>query len=326
MNFQKLAPVPQSKELLDRAFRKARQKEQGKSLVGNWLQILRKKEAMKLDIIRANLVEDLKQILNDFPQTAKLPVFYLKLIQLTVDYPLLKKSLGGLNWGMQKINFLHREYVRKINTSKEKNLLYNASKEFYGRISSVLKQISDNLAYLEECRKVMRTYPDIKEMFTVGLYGFPNVGKTTLLNKLAGTKAEVANYAFTTKTINAGYLIQDGKKVQILDLPGTLARQEKMNNIEFQAELVLQELTDLVIFVFDISEISYPFDKQEELLKKVRSMHKIVLVYLSKADLLDEDAIKKFKIKNYSVEEIKEIIAEKYVDKSKKEEVREKEE
>ena len=100
----------------------------------------------------------------------------------------------------------------------------------------------------------MRTYPDVKEMFTVCIYGFPNVGKSTLLNKLTTSKATVAAYAFTTKEINAGYFTVEDKKIQVFDVPGTLARENKMNYIELQAELVVKELADIIIYVFDVSE------------------------------------------------------------------------
>ncbi len=308
MNFQKINPVESNKSMLDIAFRKAREKGQNKNLKGNWLQIIRQKEALKLDIIKDTLIVRLEKILENFPNESELPEFYVKLFQLTLDYPLLKTSFGAISWATKKIRFFHRDYVSKITKCKERDKIKQLSKEFYGRISSILKQISKNLQYLEEARKVMRTYPDVKEMFTVCIYGFPNVGKTTLLNKLTGTKAEVAAYAFTTKSINSGYFKVGEHKVQVLDVPGTLARKEKMNNIELQAELVMKELANLIVYVFDLSGHSiYSFKKQEQLFKNI-SKEKQVLVYLSKKDLLDKKTISEFKYKYYQTDEIKEKI------------------
>lgn len=284
MNFEKLSPVESSKVLLDIAFRKAREKEKQKKLEGSWLQIIRRKESLKLDIVKDTIVQKMEKILSDFPDTNVLPEFYIKLMKLTLDFPELKKSLGAANWASMRIRKLHREYISKINRTTEQPIIRKASTEFYGRISSTLKQIDPNLKYLEESRRIMRTYPDIKDMFTVCIYGFPNVGKSTLLNKLSSTKAKTAAYAFTTKSINAGYITFDGVKIQVLDLPGTLARSEKMNNIEMQAELVLEELSKAVIFVFDVSGSSgYPLDKQKQLFKKVKD--KKPLVYVSKTDM-----------------------------------------
>ena len=305
MNFEKLPPVESSKVLLDIAFRKAREKEKQKKLEGSWMQVIKRKESLKLDIIKDDIVSKLEKILSQFPQTEIMPEFYIKLMKLTLEFSELKKSLGAVNWASRRIRMLHKEYVSKIHRAQEQPLIRKASIEFYGRVSSTLKQIDENLKYLEESRRIMRTYPDIKDMYTVCIYGFPNVGKSTLLNKLSSTKAKTAAYAFTTKTINAGYMDFDGVKMQVLDLPGTLARAEKMNNIEMQAELVLEELAKEVIFVFDVSGSSgYPLDKQKQLFKKVKD--KKPLVYVSKTDLPEGVPGEDFPYKYLTFEELKE--------------------
>ena len=304
MNFEKLSPVESSKVLLDIAFRKAREKERQKKLEGSWLQIIKKKESLKLDIIKDDLVSKLEKIISQFPQTEVLAEFYIKLMKLTLEFSELKRSLGAVNWASKRIRMLHKEYIGKINRTPEQARIRSESTEFYGRISSTLKQIDPNLKYLEESRKIMKTYPDIKDMFTVCIYGFPNVGKSTLLNKLSSTKAKTAAYAFTTKTINAGYMTVEGIKLQVLDLPGTLARPEKMNPIEMQAELVLEELAKVVIFVFDLSNTSgYTVEKQIQLFKKMKD--KNPLVYVSKTDLPAGMPGKNFAYKYLTLDELK---------------------
>mgnify|MGYP000226972499 CR=1 FL=1 len=306
MNFQKLAPVESGDELLEIAFRKAREKGKSKNLVGNWLQIIRKKETLKLDIVQQIIHSRLTKTITSFPDVLALSKFYIQLMKLTLDFPYLLKSLAALNWGNKKIHSIHRDYVRKIYQTKERQDIKNLTKQFYGRVSSIIKQIDVHLSFLEKSRQIMRTYPDVKEMFTVCVYGFPNVGKSTFLNKLTTSKAKVASYAFTTKEINAGYFTTNGKKIQVFDVPGTLARENKMNPIELQAELVLNELADLIVYVFDISEQGgYSIKKQEELLKKIKNKKK-VLIYFSKTDLVDK--IPELKHKNYSLKELKEKI------------------
>lgn len=305
MNFQKIPPVPETAAILDQAFRKAREKGKSKNLTGNWLQIIRKKEAMKLDIIKDNLNVKLDIILTTFPGLANLPPFYIKLMDYTLDYPKFKKSLGAVNWAKEKINFFHRSYISKIIKEKHRDKIKIFSKQFYGRISSVMRQVHRNIKFLEDCRKIMRSYPDIKEMFSVCVYGFPNVGKSTLLNKLTGTKAKTAAYSFTTTSINVGYIEIGDKKIQILDVPGTLARAEKMNNVERQADLVLNEIADIVIYVFDLSEqIAFSLQKQKKLYQNIKDKKK-VLIFLSKQDIIEEDVINSFKYKHYSFEDLK---------------------
>lgn len=307
MNFQKIVPVENSKFLLDLAFRKARQKGKQKNLKGNWLQIIRQKEALKLDIVKDTIVPRLQKIIEDFPNEEHLPLFYIRLFKLTLDYPQLKKSYGAVGWALKRVRLLQKSYVSKIIKCKDRNEIKALSKEFYGRLASTLKQVDENFDYLEKARKRMRSFPDIKDLFTVCVYGFPNAGKTTLLNKLTGAKAEVAEYAFTTKSVNSGFFETGGKKIQVLDVPGTLARKDKMNDVEMQAELVLEELADAVIYVFDLSEFcGYTLEMQEELLKHLAGKMN-VLIYLSKTDLFDLNNID-FAHVHYTVEELKDKI------------------
>ncbi|MBS3140299.1 50S ribosome-binding GTPase [Candidatus Woesearchaeota archaeon] len=307
MNFEKIPPVEQCSDILDTAFRKARVKGKQKKLAGNWLQIIRKKESLKLDIVKDTIDNSLQKILTSFPDLNGFPQFYLKLMALTLDLAELKKALGSIKWVQQKNRELHRKFISLINRETKREIIKNINKQYYGRISSLLKQISHQLRYLETCRKVMRSYPDIKEMFTVCIYGFPNVGKTTLLNKLTQTKAKVAAYPFTTKSINAGYLTVNGTQIQVLDVPGTLAR-EKLNPIERQAELVLKELADLIIYVYDLTEsCGYSVEQQQKLQQKLAGRE--VIIYASKEDLLTESEIRKLKNKLYSIEQIKAEIA-----------------
>ncbi len=310
MNFNKIPPVPTTIQILDITFRKAREHGQQKNLKGNWLQIIRAKEALKLDVVKDSICNKLEGILSSFPQTCDLPQFYQRLLTLTLEPAQLKKGLASLVWAEQQIKKFQKEYVHRVIKEKDPQKVKLLSGQAYGRISSVLKQISKQLEYLEECRQIMRTYPDIKEMFTVCVYGFPNVGKTSLLNKLTGTKAKVAAYAFTTKSINSGFIEIKGHQIQMLDVPGTLARPDKMNLIELQAELVLEELAKVIIFVMDLTQsCGYTIKQQEELLKKVHKKKK-VLVYLSKNDITAPEMLEEFKLKYYSLEEIKVILGE----------------
>ena len=84
MNFQKIPPIEFTKDILDQAFRRARIKGKQKNLKGNWLQIIRKKESLKLDIVKAIIEEKLIKISEKFPDLDVLPEFYIKLMKLTL--------------------------------------------------------------------------------------------------------------------------------------------------------------------------------------------------------------------------------------------------
>ena len=392
MNFQTIPPVPKVKELLDLAFGKARTKV-FKKVKGERIQILKTKETRKLDVIKHDLCQRLDKVTKSFPAIDHLPSFYLKLLHLTLDYVQLKKSLGAMSWAKAKISVLHKMHIRKIVQEGSIAKINPIAKQFYGRVSSIIRQIQPNLTFLEASRRSMKQYPDIKEMVTVCIYGFPNVGKSTLLNMLTGSRAKVEAYAFTTKGINAGYLYADSlalfkgetteemrvkisqetekgmkkeisegtndkeiandqeappddgdsegneeaeaavdneveediaqdksrskhsarPKIQLLDVPGTLARAEKMNNIERIAELVVEELAHLVIYVFDITEYcGYSLEQQLELFRRFEKNRNIA-VYISKSDLQDQAVIDAWaaehRIKHYSFSELQQKIA-----------------
>ena len=57
---------------------------------------------------------------------------------------------------------------------------------------------------------------------TVAFVGYPNVGKSSLLNVVTGTESEVGNFAFTTLRVVPGTLKYKGAQIQILDLPGII--------------------------------------------------------------------------------------------------------
>ncbi len=314
MNFQLVKPVQTADQYLDAAFRKAREGRVKKEGRLENLVFEKKQEMLKLDIARNYLADMLNRILEDFPSFNHLPLFYNELVKLTLDYSSLKKSLGAVHWAIGKVSMMHKSYISQMAKCEDIKRFRPLREGFYGRISSVIKQIKAELLYLEKCRHVMKNFPDIKEMPTVCIFGFPNVGKSTLLGKLTTSKPEIAAYAFTTKTLNVGYFISkeksQEKKVQLIDTPGTLNRMEKMNNIELQAFLAVKHLANALIYIFDLTE-PYPLKDQEELYHRIKKeTDKPIYIYLSKADVLDEEKIESFQHKypTLDLEEVKKLL------------------
>ncbi|KRY59970.1 GTP-binding protein 10 [Trichinella britovi] len=93
---------------------------------------------------------------------------------------------------------------------------------------------------------------DLKLIADIGLLGFPNAGKSTLLKTLSRAKPRIANYPFTTVRPQLGMMeYEDGRQISVADLPG-LIEGAYMNVGMGHKFLKHVERTYLLLFVIDI--------------------------------------------------------------------------
>jgi GTP-binding protein len=140
---------------------------------------------------------------------------------------------------------------------------------------------------------------ELKILADVGLVGFPNAGKSTLLSVVSEAKPEIADYPFTTLVPNLGVVpYRDYKSFVMADIPGIIegAAEGKGLGNRFLRHI---ERNSILLFLIpaDASDIRKEFDILMGELQKHNPelMDKDRLLAISKSDLLDEELIEEMK-------------------------------
>jgi ribosome-interacting GTPase 1 len=118
---------------------------------------------------------------------------------------------------------------------------------------------------------------------TVGLVGFPSVGKSTLLNQITDAESKVGSYAFTTLDVIPGVMQHRGIKIQILDMPG-LIRGASKGRGRGREVLSVARACDLIILMIDVFETNVQVLTEELYLAGIRLNERPADVTLAKAN------------------------------------------
>ena len=138
----------------------------------------------------------------------------------------------------------------------------------------------------------------LKILADVGLVGFPNAGKSSLLRKISAAKPKVADYPFTTLEPKLGVVRANDDEVVVADIPGLLSGAHKGNGLGFQF-LKHIERCKSIIHLIDVTNedifseykiICEELDKYDQSIKKKQK-----IIALNKCDLISESEIKKIK-------------------------------
>ena len=285
--------VPTPEEILDKGFSRA--KKAANKVRSS--KVPRQQKSKRIEEARVRtacqvIEETFKNMLKKTPKVDEMPLFYQDYIDVVVGVDQLKKSLGALNWAVGILSKLENQYIHKIRRSNPENAS-TIRKEAYGRISSVINRIREELEFLDYTKARLRNMPTVDfDAVTAVIAGFPNVGKSTLLRQITTAEPKVADYPFTTTGIQIGHLERRWQKYQIIDTPGLLDRPfDDMNTIELNAMVALEHLADVILYIFDASETSgYPLDNQFALYESIRKVFKIpVICIFNKIDLVENN-------------------------------------
>ncbi len=140
---------------------------------------------------------------------------------------------------------------------------------------------------------------ELKVLADVGLVGFPNAGKSTLLSVVSAAKPEIANYAFTTLVPNLGVVsYRDDRSFIMADIPGIIegAAEGKGLGIRFLRHI---ERNSMLLFMIpaDSENIQNEFDILLNELRKYNPelLDKKRVLAITKSDMLDDGLIEEMK-------------------------------
>lgn len=140
---------------------------------------------------------------------------------------------------------------------------------------------------------------ELKVLADVGLVGFPNAGKSTLLSVLSAAKPEIADYPFTTLVPNLGVVPYRGDRSFIMaDIPGIIegAHEGKGLGVRFLRHI---ERNSCLLFLIpaDADDIKKQYKILEKELKLYNRelVNKPRMIGISKSDLLDDELIEMLK-------------------------------
>jgi nucleolar GTP-binding protein len=294
--------LPESKELLDIAFRKARKQSKAMKRQNARIKDAKSRAIKQVEVASGYVAELLYQTAEEFPSFSSIKPFYRELIECTIDVDKTLKALGHMSAERRIIERLRGQHIGRIKGLEKENAekAREIVKEFYGRLSGLVKKLDKSLKAYNQAARKLRELPSIKpELDTIILAGYPNTGKSTILNRLTKSTPKVAPYPFTTQKLQIGYLIHNYRRVQLIDTPGLLDRPfGERNSIEKKAIAALRHLAKLIVFVVDpTGGCGFPLEKQAALLKELETRFQSAkfLVVLNKADLASERQINEAK-------------------------------
>jgi GTP-binding protein len=142
----------------------------------------------------------------------------------------------------------------------------------------------------------------LKVIADIGIIGFPNSGKSSLLSAMTRARPKIASYPFTTLDPNLGVAYYDGKEFTLADIPGLVEGAHKGTGLGIQFLKHIERCKSL-LHMIDITnnDLNKSYKQVKNEIKNYSSKlsKKKELVVLNKTDLIDENEIKKI-VKDFS--------------------------
>ena len=289
-NFKNIPIIPKVSDLIDTILSKTQSKTPTVTHPGYKITRIRKFYMRKVRFTEDTITEKLESITKNFPKLDDIHPFYADMINILYDKDHYKLALGTVNTAKNICQKISSDYVKLL---KYGDSLYRCKQlkvAALGRMMTTLKKLGASFNYLEEVRKHLSRFPSIDPTErTLILAGFPNVGKSSFMNKITYADSEVQAYHFTTQSLFVGHTYYKNIRWQVIDTPGILDRAlEQRNIIEMQTITALAHLDACILYFVDVSEnCGYSIAQQVSLFDSIRPLfkNKPLVIIANKTDL-----------------------------------------
>ncbi|GMI40055.1 hypothetical protein TrCOL_g13369 [Triparma columacea] len=288
-NFKKIAAVPTAGDMVDIVLTRTQRKTPTVVHPGYKISRIRSFYMRKVKFTQQTIQERLGGIVEDFPRLNDIHPFYADLMNILYDRDHYKLALGQINTAKGLIDSLARDYIRLLKYGDSLYRCKQLKRAALGRMCTIIKRQKAAFAYLEEVRKHLSRLPALDpHTRTLLVTGYPNVGKSSFMNKVTRANVDVQPYAFTTKSLFVGHMDHRYLRWQVIDTPGILDHPlEQRNTIEMQSVTALAHLQCAVLYFIDISEqCGFTVAQQVGLFKSIKPLfaNKQLVIVVNKVD------------------------------------------
>ncbi|BEJ17115.1 hypothetical protein CspHIS471_0605160 [Cutaneotrichosporon sp. HIS471] len=245
----------------------------------------------KVKFTQDSFDEKIGRILDEFPILDNLHPFLSSLLNVLYDKNHYKLALGQISTARHLIAQVAKDYCRLLKFGDSLYRCKQLKRAALGRMATIMRRQKDPLAYLEQVRQHISRLPAIDpNTRTLIICGYPNVGKSSFVNKITRADVDVQPYAFTTKSLFVGHMDYKYLRWQVVDTPGVLDHPlEEMNTIEMQSITALAHLRAAILYFMDLSEqCGYTIEAQCKLFHSIKPLfaNKPVVLVINKIDIV----------------------------------------
>jgi nucleolar GTP-binding protein len=225
-NFKNIKSIPPAADLINIVLSKTQRKTPTVVHPGYAISRIRSFYMRKIKFCQDTISERLADALEHFPKIEDIHPFYADLFNVLYDKDHYKLALGHLKATKNMVENMSKDYLKLVKYADSLYRCKSLKRAALGRMCTMIRKIGSSLNYLEEVRKHMGRLPSINPYErTLMLTGYPNVGKSSLINSLSKANVEVEPYPFTTKALYVGHTDHQTTRFQIIDSPGVLDHQ-----------------------------------------------------------------------------------------------------